>query len=120
MKILPPDDTPVEKSSWKPKPGEYFLWAHPSATMLYLCKWWDKNGLAFINVKDVSGMPCNEGQVTYARNHPYMAFTKPSEQFMEEFVPELKEVDYAELFHKAETDVKETFSGFMTKIISVT
>lgn len=112
--------TPTTPESWRPSPGEYFLWGNSSATVLCLCKWWDKNGVAFIIIKDVSGMPCIEGLVVYSRIHPYMTFIKPSEQFMEEFVPELKEVDYAEFFHAAERDVKETFIGFMTKIATVT
>lgn len=120
MKTLPDQPKPIPSGPWRPGPGDYFFWSHQSSTVLYLCKWWDKNGIASIVVKEFTGLPCNEGMVVYFKNHPYMAFTKPSEKFMEEFVPEFKEVDYAEFFHGAEADIKETFSGFMSKITTVT
>lgn len=120
MKMFPNDSKSTPIDPWRPGPGDYFLWAHPSATVLYLCKWWDKNGIAFIVVTDVSGMNCYEGKTLYCRNQRFMEFTKPTEKFIEEFVPEFKEVDYAEFFHGAEADIKETFNGFMSKITAVT
>jgi hypothetical protein len=111
--------TPDTSQPWKPKPGEYFLWDHPSPTVLYLCKWWDKNGIAYIVVKDVSAADYKVGYVTYTRYPSPMNFLKPTEKFLEEFLPELKEIDYGELYHGAGSDVKETFNGFMTKITTV-
>lgn len=121
MKTLPSNNTPDEDGLWKPKPGEYFYLDDKISTYIFLCKWWDSSGMMAIRICGMNtGILATADNKSYIRKSENCFFYKPSRKLMKEFVPEIKEVDYVELFHKAETDVKEIFNGFITKITTVT